>query len=197
MHSVIEFNESRKLEAKKKLNAYILKYQTNFIFPDNHWDDSIWDITDFLKNKIRNHKLQRVHFRSYSDDSKIKTIIEKPISKPLINFAKAVFCDIMQAKKLLEYKRIIYAFQALEYSLHQQNCEICVTEINIETLNLAEAYLLSRFKDPWNVAKKLENIINKFIISKQLNTGIYHWTTSIQYTALMCAEKTGGFNLVN
>lgn len=183
MHQVINFNETAKLQAKENLNAYILKYQNNFIFPDNQWNDSIWDITNFLKTKIKNHKSKKVYFRSYIDNSENKTSIDIPISKPLIDFVKAAFCEIMLVKKLLEYKRIIYAFQALEHALHQQRHEICVTEINIETLNLAEAYLLSRFKDPWNVAKNLENIINNFIISKKLNTGIYHWSTSIQYTA--------------
>ena len=61
MQSVIDFNESRKLEAKKKLNAYISIYQTNFIFSDNQWSDSIWDITNFLKAKIKNHKLKKVY----------------------------------------------------------------------------------------------------------------------------------------
>lgn len=190
MHSFIDFNDSRKLEAKKKLNAYILKYKNNFIFQDNHWDDSIWDITDFLKNKIKNHQSQRVHFRSYVDDSKIKSIVEKPISKPLLDFVKASFCEIMLAKKLLESRRIIYAYQALEHALHKQNREICVTEINIETLNLAEAYLLSRFQDAWSVAKNLENIINNFIIAKGLNTEVYQWSTSIKYTAPIRSDRT-------
>ena len=190
MQSVIDFNESRKLEAKKKLNAYISIYQTNFIFSDNQWSDSIWDITNFLKAKIKNHKLKKVYFRSYLDKSENNTSIDIPISKPLIDFAKAVFCEIMLAKKLLEYKRIIYAFQALENALHQQDREICVTEINIETLNLAESYLLTRFKDPWNVAKNLENIINNIIISKKLNTQIYLWSTSIKYTAPSRSDRT-------
>ena len=190
MHQVINFNETAKLQAKENLNAYILKYQNNFIFPDNQWNDSIWDITNFLKTKIKNHKSKKVYFRSYIDNSENKTSIDIPISKPLIDFVKAAFCEIMLVKKLLEYKRIIYAFQALEHALHQQGHEICVTEINIETLNLAEAYLLSRFKDPWNVAKNLENIINNFIISKKLNTGIYHWSTSIQYTAPTRSDRT-------
>lgn len=195
MQSVIDFNESRKLEAKKKLNAYVLKYKTNFIFPDNHWDDSIWDITDFLKKKIRSHKSQRVHFRSFAEESKRSPIIEKPISKPLIDFVKASFCEIMLAKKLLESRRIIYAFQALEYALYKQNHKICVTEINIETLSLAEAYLLSRFQDAWSVAKNLENIINNFIIAKNLNTEIYHWSTSIKYIAPIRSDRTQKENI--
>ena len=31
MHQVINFNETAKLQAKENLNAYILKYQNNFI----------------------------------------------------------------------------------------------------------------------------------------------------------------------
>ena len=41
MHQVINFNETAKLQAKENLNAYILKYQNNFIFPENKWNDSI------------------------------------------------------------------------------------------------------------------------------------------------------------
>lgn len=190
MKLAANLNESKRLETKKKLNAYILKYQTNFIFSDNQWDDCIWDITDFLKNKIRSHKSKRVHFRSCFDDSEKKTIIETPISKPLIDFVKATFCEIMLAKKLLDSKGIIYAFQALEHALYKQNREICVTEINIETLDLAEAYLLSKFKDAWFAAKYLENIINNFIIAKNLNTGIFQWSTSITYTAPTRSDRT-------
>ncbi|WP_110975562.1 hypothetical protein [Acinetobacter sp. WCHAc060042] len=190
MQSVSNINESKKIEIKKNLNAYILKYQTNFIFPNNHWDDCIWDITDFFKNKRTNHKLKRVYFRSCFDDSENNSIIKTPIAKPLIDYVKATFCEIIQAKKLLEYKRIIYASQALEHALHKQNREICVTEINMETLDLAEAYLLSRFKDAWNVAKNLENIINNFIIAKHLNTEIYQWSTRITYTAPIRSDRT-------
>lgn len=49
MHAVKDFLETAKLEAKKNLDTYISRYQNNFIFPNNQWNDAIWDITDFLK----------------------------------------------------------------------------------------------------------------------------------------------------
>ena len=148
MQSVIDFNESRKLEAKKKLNAYVLKNKNNFIFPDNNWDDNIWNITKFLKNKIIDTKSKKVYFRSVRDNSLSKSSINISISEPLVDFAKAMFCEIMRVKKLSEFRRIIYAIQALEFALLEQKVSVCITEINVETLNLAESYLRSTYKDP-------------------------------------------------
>ena len=72
---------------------------------------------------------------------------------------KQYFAKLCEKKKLYEYKRIIYAIQALEFALIEQNNPVCVSEINSDTLNLAESYLRSKYKDPWDFAKNLESII--------------------------------------
>ena len=56
MTTIIDFSQAQKIEAQEKLSAFISKNKTNFIFPDNNWDDNIWDITNFLKNKISDNK---------------------------------------------------------------------------------------------------------------------------------------------
>lgn len=190
MTTIIDFSLAQNLEAQKNLEAFISFNKTNFIFPNNNWDDNIWDITNFLKSKISNTKSKKVYFRSVTENSTSKTKISIPISEPLLDFTKAVFCEIMREKKLSEYKRIIYTMQALEFALIDQKTPICVSEINIDILNLAESYLHSKYKDPWNIAKNLESIINNIIIKKQINKKIYNWSTTIMYTAPIRNDRT-------
>lgn len=190
MTTVIDFTLAQQIEVQKNLEAFIEKNKTNLIFPNNNWDDNIWDITDFLKSKIINNKSKKVYFRSVAEHLKANNKISNPISEPLINFAKAVFCEIMRVKKLSEYKRIIYAIQALEFALIEQKSIICVSEINFNTLNLAETYLRSKYKDPWSIARNLDLIVNDIIIKKHLNTKIYDWSTTITYTAPIRNDRT-------
>lgn len=190
MENIINFGPTRQIELQENLEIFISTHKTNFLFPNNNWDDNIWEITDFLKSKMVNTKSRKVYFRSVTDNSISKTKISIPISQPLLDFAKAVFCEIMRVKKLSEYKRIIYTIQALEFALIEQKKPICVSEININTLNRAETYLRTKYKDPWNIGKGLESIINNIIIKKQLNTKIYDWSTTITYTAPLRCDRT-------
>ena len=190
MTTIIDFSQAQKMEAQENLNAFISKNKNNFIFPDNNWDDNIWNITKFLKNKIIDTKSKKVYFRSVRDNSLSKSSINISISEPLVDFAKAMFCEIMRVKKLSEFRRIIYAIQALEFALLEQKVSVCITEIDVETLNLAEAYPRSTYKDPWSIAKNLESIINNIVIQKQLNTKIYNWSTTIPYIAPVRNDRT-------
>ena len=190
MTTVIDFTSAQQIEVQKNLEALIAKNKTNLIFTNNNWDDNIWDITDFLKSKIIDNKSKKVYFRSVNEHLKSKNKISNPISEPLLNFAKAVFCEIMRVKKLSEYKRIIYAIQALEFALIEQKSTLCVSEINFHTLNLAETYLRSKYKDPWSIARNLDFIVNNIIIKKHLNTKIYDWSTTITYTAPIRSDRT-------
>lgn len=190
MTTIIDFSLAQNMEAQENLDAFISKNKNNFIFADNNWDDNIWNVTKFLENKIINSKSKKVYFRSVRDNSLSKSVINISISEPLLNFAKAVFCEIMRVKKLSEFRRIIYAIQALEFALLEQKISVCITEIDIETLNLAESYLRSTYKDPWDIAKNLESIINNIVIQKQLNTKIYNWSTTITYKAPVRSDRT-------
>lgn len=190
MTTIINFKSAQDTESQKNLEIFILKNKENFIFPNNDWNDNIWDITNFLTDKINDNKSKKVYFRSVTDHAISKNKINISMSEPLIDFAKAVFCQIMREKKLSEYKRIIYAIQALEFSLIEQNNPVCVSEINSDTLNLAESYLRSKYKDPWNIAKNLESIINNIIVKKHINTNIYNWSTTITYTAPARSDRT-------
>ncbi|MFN4051031.1 MAG: hypothetical protein ACK4HS_03255 [Acinetobacter junii] len=190
MTTVIDFRSAQQIDVNKNLDAFIAKNKNNFIFPDNEWEDNIWEITNFIKTKIINSKSKKVYFRSVTEHPICKNTVSIPISAPLIDFAKAVFCEIMRVKKLCEYKRIIYAIQALEFALIEQKNSICVSEINIYTLDIAEKYLLSKYKDPWNIAKHLESIVNNIILKKQINTRIYNWTTTITYKTPIRNDRT-------
>lgn len=147
MTTIIDFSQSKKIEAQENLSTFILNNKANFIFQENNWDDNIWDITNFLKNKISDSKSRKIYFRSVNDNSISKSKISIAISDSFIDFAKAVFCEIMRINRLSEYKRIIYAIQALEFALLEQKSPVCITEIDVETLHIAESYLRSKYKE--------------------------------------------------
>lgn len=190
MTTVIDFSKAQKEEAQNNLSAFIKKNKANFIFPNNNWDNNIWDITNFIKNKLINSKSKKVYFRSVKDNAISKNNIDLAISKPLIDFTKATFCEIMRIKKLSEFKRIIYAIQALEFALLEQNKTVCITEIDFETLHIAESYFRSKYKDPWIVAKVLESIINNIVIKNQINLKIHQWSTTIIYKNPIRNDRT-------
>ncbi|WP_168409062.1 hypothetical protein [Acinetobacter indicus] len=181
MTKIVEFNSNRLIEIKNNLDFFIKKNQGNFLFSPSKWEDNIWDITSYLSKKTVNHRPKKVYFRSALDSSTSKTTIEKPITEPLLDFAKAAFCETMRNKKLIEYKKLIYAIQTLEFALLEQNKPVCITEIDIDTLEIAEKYIRDKYQDTWNIAKNLENLVNNFIVSKELNPFLVEWRTSIKY----------------
>lgn len=183
MAEILEFNSKRLIDSKINLDSFIKRNQNNFLFSPAKWEDNIWDITNFLSQKIVNHRSKKVYFRSSLDSSASKLTIEKPLSEPLLDFAKATFCEIMRNKKLTEFKKIIYATQVLEFALLEQKKQVCITEIDFDTLEIAERYIREKYKDAWNIAKNLENIVNDFIVAKELNPTLIKWNTSIRYQA--------------
>ncbi|MCX0339447.1 hypothetical protein [Acinetobacter radioresistens] len=195
MTEILEFNSKRLIDVKNNLDSFIKKNQNNFFFNASKWEDNIWDITDFLSHKTINHKSKKVYFRSVLDSSSSKTTLEKPLAEPLLDFAKAAFCEIMRIKKLTEFKKIIYAIQALEFALLEQEKPACITEINFDTLEIAERYIIEKYKDAWNIAKRLENLVNNFIVLKELNPSLVQWNTSIKYQAPIRSDRIKPTNL--
>ena len=51
MTTVINFKSAQDTESQKNLEFFISTNKKNFIFPNNDWNDNIWDITSFLKDK--------------------------------------------------------------------------------------------------------------------------------------------------
>lgn len=41
MTTIIDFSQSKKIEAQENLSIFILNNKTNFIFQDCNWDDNI------------------------------------------------------------------------------------------------------------------------------------------------------------
>lgn len=64
MNNLIEFEITSDSDHKKNLEKFIKKNKDNYIFPNNHWEENIWNITPFLKHKNHNHKLKKIYFRS-------------------------------------------------------------------------------------------------------------------------------------
>lgn len=190
MTKILEFNSKQQGDIKKNLNSFIRRNQNNFLFSPSKWEDNIWDITEFLSNKSINHKVKRVYFRSVLDKAFSKTKIEKPLSEPLLDFAKAAFCEIVRVKKPADFTKIIYAIQALEFALLEQNKHVCIAEIDFHTLQIADRYIREKYKISWCIAKILEKIVNNFIILKELNSSLAEWKTSIKYKAPVRNDKT-------
>ena len=83
MTTIINFKSAQDTESKKNLEVFISNNKENFIFPNNDWNDNIWNITSFLTDKINDNKSKKVYFRSVTDDSISKNKINASMSKPL------------------------------------------------------------------------------------------------------------------
>ena len=59
MTTIINFKSAQDTESKKNLEVFISNNKKNFIFPNNDWNDNIWNITSFLTDKINDNKSKK------------------------------------------------------------------------------------------------------------------------------------------
>ena len=108
---------------------------------------------------------------------------------PFLEFAKSTFSEIMRRFKLQEYRRFLYALQAIEQSLLDAGLEPCVTRVNANILDSASDILRARFKDAWSVGRCLERIVAEIIIPARLVNHNLSWKSSIPYQQVVRNDR--------
>jgi len=181
MGDLVYFAGKADLTAKQNLFEFNSHAAENCPFSNIVWADNSWDISTFLIGRNQGRTKKIAHFKSLRDKSGSKSVVAIPFDAPFLDFAKSTFSEIMRRFKLQEYRRFLYALQAIEQSLLDADLEPCVTRVNANILDGASDILRARFKDAWNVGRCLERIVADIIIPSRLVNHNLSWKSSIPY----------------
>ncbi len=183
MGEIVHFIGRNELSAKENLEAYIEHAKRNFCFAGVEWKNNSWDITRFTIGRAQGKAKKVAHFRSSRDQSGSKPIVNIPLEEPFLEFAKSAFGETMRRFKLAYFKRFLYAFQSIEQALINANLHPCVTHVTPNIMDAASELVKARFKDPWSVARVLEQIVTEIINPARLTPFFVEWRSPISYTA--------------
>ncbi|MGQ7818251.1 hypothetical protein ACUTAH_21695 [Metapseudomonas furukawaii] len=181
MGELVYFTGKADLTAKQNLIGFNSHAAGNCPFSNIIWTDNSWDISTFAIGRNQGRTKKIAHFKSLRDDSGSKSAVAIPFDMPFLEFAKSAFSEIMRRFKLQEYRRFLYALQAIEQSLLDAELEPCVTRVNANILDGASDILRTRFKDAWSVGRCLERIVTDIIIPARLVNHNLSWKSSIPY----------------
>ena len=181
MGDLVYFAGRADLTAKQNLIEFNSHAVANCPFSNINWTENSWDISTFLIGRNQGRTKKIAHFKSLRDKSGSKSTVGTPFDMPFLEFAKSTFSEIMRRFKLQEYRRFLYALQAIEQSLLDAGLEPCVTRVNANILDSALDILRARFKDAWTVGRCLERIVTEIIIPARLVNHNLSWKSSIPY----------------
>lgn len=190
MSELVYFSGKADLTAKQNLSDFNRHAVANCPFQNIVWTDNSWDISTYLIGRNQGRTKKIAHFKSQRDESGSKSAVETPFDMPFLEFAKSTFSEIMRRFKLHEFRRFLYALQAIEQSLLNAELEPCVTRVNANILDEASDILRARFKkDAWSVGRCLERIVTETIIPARLVNHNLSWKSSILYQQVVRNDR--------
>lgn len=181
MGEIIHFIGQSGLAAGANLEQFILHAKVNTPFTNICWEENSWNITSFNIGKNQGKTKKIAHFKALRDPSGSKSIVEIPFSMPFLEFAKSAFSEIMRRFQLQEFRRYLYAMQAIEQALLDSGKPACVTEMDANTLDDAAKLLQIRFTDAWSVGRCLERLATQIIAPAKLTPVPLDWVSPIAY----------------
>lgn len=181
MGEIVHFVGKAGLVAGENLEQFILHAKVNTPFSNVCWKDNSWNITSFKIGKNQGKTKKIAHFKALRDPSGSKSIVEIPLSMPFLEFAKSAFSEIMRRFQLSEFRRYLYAMQAIEQALLDAGKSACVTEVDANILDDAAKLLQTRFADAWSVGRCLERLTTQIIAPAKLTPVPLDWVSPIAY----------------
>lgn len=182
MNGILRFQSRKNLTAKQNLKAFLSHAREVCLFQKIDWPEHIWDISDTIESKrLRNGSF--AYFRSARDPLDQPSVIADPMKEPFCSFAKAAFSEIVRIKRPVEYRRFIYALQAIEQALIDLNKQTCITQVTDDVLNESADILKKRFQDPWHAGRTLEWIIREIINPAGVTPWPLLWRSPFPYLA--------------
>lgn len=181
MVDIIYFVGRQDLVALENLAAFILHAKNNCPFGIDIWDGNSWDITTFNIGKNQGRTRKVAHFKSVRDPSGSKSTVVIPFEQPFLEFAKAAFSEIMRRFQLQEFRRYLYALQAIEQALIDSKKHACITSINANILDDAAQLITARFQDGWSTGRCLERLVTEVILPARLVAHNLSWKSPIPY----------------
>lgn len=183
MGEIVHFVGKDALSAQENLELFISHAQANFPFDNVDWESNSWDISTFNIGRAQGKLKKIAHFKSMRDNSKSKSSVQAPFETDFLPFAKATFSEVMRRLRLAEFKRHLYALQAIEQALIDSNLRPCITQLTPLVLDKASDLLKARFIDSWATGRVLERIVTEIVNPARVTPNLLEWRNPIQYKA--------------
>ncbi|HAU5646683.1 hypothetical protein [Serratia nevei] len=194
MGEIVHFVGKAGLAASANLEQFVLHAKLNTPFHGVNWDDNSWNITSFQIGKAQGKTKKIAHFKALRDPSGSKSKVEIPFSSPFLDFAKAAFSEIMRRFQLQEFRRFLYAMQAIEQALLNAGKPTCITELDANLLDDAAELLKQRFADAWSVGRSLERLVTQIISPAKLTPVPLDWVSPIPYKQPIRSDRVAPKN---
>lgn len=189
MGEIVHFIGRDALSAQDNLSMFIAHAKTNFPFVNVDWKNNSWDISTFIIGRAQGKLKKVAHFKSMRDESGSKSTVQTPFEIDFLDFAKATFSEVMRRLRLAEFKRHLYALQAIEQALIDAKLKPCITQLTPAVLDKAADLLKARFKDSWSTARVLERIVTEVVNPARITPSILEWRSPVQYNAPVRNDK--------
>ena len=183
MGEIVHFVGRDELSAEENLELYISHAKNNCPFTDIDWSSNSWDITTFNIGRTQGKTKRIAHFKSLRDDSGNKSTVKVPFEGDFLHFAKAAFSEVMRRLRLNEFKRHLYALQAIEQALINFKLKPCITQVSPTVLDAAADLLRARFADPWTTGRVLERVVTEIVNPARLTPSLLEWRSPFSYKA--------------
>ncbi|EKM7586370.1 TPA: hypothetical protein ACGJ68_000219 [Pseudomonas aeruginosa] len=194
MGEIVHFVGKEGLAASANLEQFIAHAKANTPFNNINWDDNSWNITSFNIGKGQGKKKKIAHFKALRCPSGSKSTVVIPFSLPFLEFSKAAFSEIMRRFQLQEFKRFLYAMQAIEQGLLDAGKQACITELDANILDSAAELLKNRFADAWSVGRSLERLVTQVIAPAKLTKFPITWVSPIPYKQPIRSDRVAPKN---
>lgn len=194
MVDIVHFVGKAGVAAAANLDKFILHAKVNTPFTSICWEDNSWNITSFNIGKNQGKTKKIAHFKSLRDPSRSRSTVVIPFSMPFLEFAKSAFSEIMRRFHLQEFKRYLYAMQAIEQALLDSGKPACVTQVDANILDDAASLLQLRFDDAWSVGRCLERLTTQIIAPAKLTPVPLDWVSPIAYKQPIRADRVAPTN---
>ncbi|MBW8364634.1 MAG: hypothetical protein K0M39_08770 [Rhizobium sp.] len=145
MADIIHFIPRAELDAEANLQGFIdaCKTQLTAFGSQIRFDDNVWDVTDTVKLKGKNHAIRLVF-------STWETVNDNPpasMPEPFLSFAKAYIRYQQALRPVVSLGNRITALRALEAALSEMGRGVSVTSVGPEVLNRAAQLIKEKFAD--------------------------------------------------
>lgn len=179
MADIIHFTPRAELDAEANLRAFIDACRTELtVFgPQLVFDDNVWDVSDTIRLKGRNHRTHLVFSSWETVNDKVPTAMPEPF----LSFAKAYLRYQQALRPVVGLGNRLTALRALGAALSEMGAGGSVTSVGPEVLNRAAQLTKQKFPDGfgYRVGVQLEMIAD-FLADKGFLSVPSSWRNPIR-----------------
>lgn len=182
MSTIVQFTPRAGVSAQKNLESFRILCATELTAFGQSlpFDDNIWDVTEALELKGKNHA-QRLVFSTFAS---VNDRVPQPMAEPFLSFAKSYmrYQHSMRPTKSVGVR--LAALRALEAALTENGLSASPWLVTSDRLNRAAQLIREKFTTAvaYRNGSQLE-MLAEFLSDKQLTTMPIQWISSLQRPA--------------